>query len=249
MPSVTGECKAYRTKMLLVVTCLTGLVMLCPACSLVGTNEIATVDSGCFVTFNIDRITGHTTYLIGVGLTPTDIAQPYTIYQVDLYEKGQFRATTTVSWNQLELNVLEKKSVVFPASQDEYHTYFFKDISNIFSVKIHESQSTGATQTPAASVVIYEITGTADKVFVSTLITPDGHIEQYRNVEIPIQYVYSSFPFYFVGLCSENEGIEGSVTVSIYVDGNLYATSTNSGDHAKASACGPIAGSGRTDCY
>jgi hypothetical protein len=133
MPSVTGECKAYRTKMLLVVTCLTGLVMLCTACSVFSTDEIATTNHIFASSFSFTY-----QYAIKAELQPTDMAQANTTYQVDLYENGRLRATTTVSWNQPQINVKEPQTVDFPASSDEYWAYAFTDISHIFSVEVHE---------------------------------------------------------------------------------------------------------------
>jgi hypothetical protein len=76
-------------------------------------------------------------YALGVGLTPTSFAKADKLYTVDLYEKGNFRASTTVSWNQLELNVQTHKWAEFPLTKAEGDTYFMHDMSNIFSVKVH----------------------------------------------------------------------------------------------------------------
>jgi len=76
-------------------------------------------------------------HALGVSLTPTSFAQADKLYTVDLYEKGNFRASTTVSWNQLELNVQTDKSVEFPLTKAEGDAYFMHDMSNIFSVKVH----------------------------------------------------------------------------------------------------------------
>ncbi len=77
------------------------------------------------------------TYALGVSLTPTSFAQADKLYTVDLYEEGNFRASTTVSWNQLELNVQTHKSARFPLTKAEGDTYIYHDMSNIFSVKVH----------------------------------------------------------------------------------------------------------------
>ena len=76
-------------------------------------------------------------WVIDVELQPTDNAKAGKVYQVDLYEQGKLRATTTVSWNQPEINVKDTKTVEFPASSDEFNAYALKDISHIFSVKVH----------------------------------------------------------------------------------------------------------------
>lgn len=76
--------------------------------------------------------------LLLVDIKPNDSALANKVYEVDLYEKGQFRAKTTVAWNQPEINVSTSKTVGFPITGEEYNAYLFKDVSNIFSVKVHE---------------------------------------------------------------------------------------------------------------
>lgn len=73
-----------------------------------------------------------------VELEPTDSALANKAYVVDLYEKGNLRASTTVSWNQPEINVSSKKLAKFPVTKDEYDAYLMEDVSHIFTVKVHE---------------------------------------------------------------------------------------------------------------
>ncbi|MBM4432582.1 MAG: hypothetical protein FJ025_01100 [Chloroflexi bacterium] len=73
-----------------------------------------------------------------VQLKPTSEAIANKAYVVDLYEKGHLRDTTTVSWNQPEINVLLEKTVSFPLTEEEGNAYFMQDVSHIFSVKVHE---------------------------------------------------------------------------------------------------------------
>ncbi len=77
-------------------------------------------------------------YCIVVELKPTNEAVSNKVYVADLYEKGKLRATTNVSWNQPEINVLSVKLVNFPATREEWDAYLWEDISHIFSVKVHE---------------------------------------------------------------------------------------------------------------
>jgi hypothetical protein len=79
----------------------------------------------------------HRDYLY-VQLKPTNSAVADKEYTVDLYEKGKFRESRTVSWNQPELNVLKESVVAFSSNRTEYDAYKFKDISHIFNVKVHE---------------------------------------------------------------------------------------------------------------
>ena len=78
-----------------------------------------------------------------VTLTPSSTAIAGEVYTVDLYEKGKYRDSTEVSWNQPEINVYTPKTVHFPTplSKEESDAYFMKDLSGIFSVIIHESSN------------------------------------------------------------------------------------------------------------
>jgi hypothetical protein len=73
-----------------------------------------------------------------VSVKPSNAAVANKTYVVDLYEKGQLRESTTILWNQPEINILQEKQVVFHIDNDEYNAYAFKDISNIFSISVHE---------------------------------------------------------------------------------------------------------------
>jgi len=75
-----------------------------------------------------------------VELKPTDSALANEAYVVDLYEKGNLRASTTASWNQPEINVSSKKLVKFPVTKDEYDAYSWEDVSHIFSAKVHKKR-------------------------------------------------------------------------------------------------------------
>jgi hypothetical protein len=85
--------------------------------------------------------------------------------------------------------------------------------------------------------VVYKITGTASKVNV-TLSNATGGIEQYTNVRLPEEYSYDSFSDDFVYISAQNQGEYGTVTVSIYVNGELFKTSTSSGAYVIATASG-----------
>jgi hypothetical protein len=75
---------------------------------------------------------------ICVDLKPVPSAIANKVYTVELYEKDKLRATTSVSWNQPEINVLSTKQIRFPATREEYDAYLWENISHIFSVKVHE---------------------------------------------------------------------------------------------------------------
>jgi hypothetical protein len=90
---------------------------------------------------------------------------------------------------------------------------------------------------PPVPEVLYRITGTASSVDV-TLSNATGGTEQYSNVYLPKEYSYYSFSDDFVYISAQNQGEYGTVTVSIYVNGNLFKTSTSSGAYVIATASG-----------
>lgn len=77
-------------------------------------------------------------YALCIDLKPTDSAVASKEYVVELYEKDHLRATTTVSWSQPQLNVSDTKTVYFSITREEFSAYSMRDVSHIFSVKIHE---------------------------------------------------------------------------------------------------------------
>lgn len=116
---------------------------------------------------------GHyTEYGIWVELKPTELAVANESYLVDLYEDGQPRATAVVTWNQLELDVLKTKTVLFPATKAEFDAYHRHDISDIFKVNV---QSTPVTVPNAylisCSASLYP---TTPRIYISGSVTNDS---------------------------------------------------------------------------
>ena len=95
----------------------------------------------------------------------------------------------------------------------------------------------GATCNSSSSSVRveYEITGTASTVFV-TLNNATGGTEQFSNVSVPHTFTFENYTHWFFYISAQNDGASGSVTVTIYVDGEVVATSTSSGAYVIASA-------------
>ena len=89
--------------------------------------------------------------------------------------------------------------------------------------------------TSFSSVVEYKITGTASKVDV-TLINATGGTEQYSDVSVPHTYTFNNYTHWFLYISAQNQGESGSVTVTIYVDGENVKTSTSNGAYVIASA-------------
>jgi hypothetical protein len=81
--------------------------------------------------------------------------------------------------------------------------------------------------------VTYEVTGDADSVDV-TLSNDTGGQEQYNDVPLPFRMDYGGFNERYVYLYAYNEGDSGTITVNIYVNGNLFKTATSSGPYTNA---------------
>ena len=88
---------------------------------------------------------------------------------------------------------------------------------------------------PPTPEVEYKITGTASKVFV-TLSNATGGTEQFDNVNVPHTYTFEKFNDWFLYISAQNLGEWGSVTVTIYLNGEVVATSTSSGAYVIADA-------------
>lgn len=97
--------------------------------------------------------------------------------------------------------------------------------------------SCSSSTSNGSPAVAYEITGTASSVSV-TLSNPSGDTEQHSDVSVPHTYSYSSFPGNFLYISAQNQGDYGSVTVTIYVNGKIYKTSTSSDASTPAIASG-----------
>ena len=89
--------------------------------------------------------------------------------------------------------------------------------------------------TTSAAVVEYSITGTASTVFVS-LNNATGGTEQFGNVSVPHTYRYDNFTDWFLYISAQNQGESGSVTVTIYLNGEIVKTSTSEGAYVIATA-------------
>jgi len=91
----------------------------------------------------------------------------------------------------------------------------------------------------------YEVTGTASSASI-TLTNQNGGTEQYGNVRLPGSYEFSvpikrgSFDYYHAYISAQNNGSRGSITVTIYVNGKIFKTSTSSGAYVIASADGAV---------
>jgi hypothetical protein len=116
----------------------------------IGTENTDNGNNGDIATYGKEDIMIDTYNLYGLEqlhtrLTPTDGTQANTIYVVDLYEKGNYRDSSTVQWNQPQLNVKEPADVYFSLNHDEYEAYWQCYVTTldcylngIFSVTVHQ---------------------------------------------------------------------------------------------------------------
>jgi hypothetical protein len=91
-------------------------------------------------------------------------------------------------------------------------------------------------------LVRYEVTGTADSVSV-TYENNDGGVSQESNVEVPWSCPTVFCPSKsgdFVYISAQNNGEYGSVKTTIYVDGEVFKTSTSYGAYVIASSSGSL---------
>jgi hypothetical protein len=73
---------------------------------------------------------------LSVEIQPTDNAVIDRLYVVNLYEKGEERASKYITFNQPQINIHDTVDIEFPLTHDEYESYFMKDVTGIFSVKV-----------------------------------------------------------------------------------------------------------------
>ena len=87
--------------------------------------------------------------------------------------------------------------------------------------------------------VQYKISGSASSVDV-TLNNASGGTSQYDNVSVPKTYLYRSFNDDFLYISAQNQGETGTVTVQIFIEDDLYKSSTSSGAYVIATASGSL---------
>jgi len=85
--------------------------------------------------------------------------------------------------------------------------------------------------------VIYKVTGSASRVDV-TYENEDGGTSQESNVSVPWSYSFEANYDTFVYISAQNQGESGTVTLTIYINGGKWKTSTSSGAYCIATASG-----------
>jgi hypothetical protein len=126
---------------------------------------------------------GESPWVICVDLKPTQSVIAGVNYVVDLYEKDKLRDTRIINWNQPEINVQKNKLVNFVATRAEYDAYLTKDISNIFSVKVHEPIP-NTQKTVSRNIILID----PSKPASITLISPNGGEHWYMGEKVTITW-------------------------------------------------------------
>ena len=87
--------------------------------------------------------------------------------------------------------------------------------------------------------VEYEVTGSAYSVDV-TYENSGGTTSREYGVGVPWSYRFSADPGDYVYISAQNTGTYGTVTVAIYLDGEIYEAETSEGAYCVATASGTL---------
>ena len=87
--------------------------------------------------------------------------------------------------------------------------------------------------------VEYEVTGSAYSVDV-TYENSGGTTSREYGVGVPWSYRFSADPGDYVYISAQNTGTYGTVTVAIYLDGEIYEAETSEGAYCVATAGGTL---------
>jgi len=85
----------------------------------------------------------------------------------------------------------------------------------------------------------YEVTGSAESVNI-TYENLNGGISQLSGRQLPWSVTLTADPMDFVFLSATNTGETGSVTVTIFDDGDVFKRATSEGAHVTASVSGNL---------
>jgi hypothetical protein len=101
--------------------------------------------------------------------------------------------------------------------------------------------SLGEIEDPVDVIINIElkVTGSAKSVFV-TYENKDGGTSQIDSVSVPWSYTYTGNTDDFYYISAQNNGENGTVTVTAYKNGQTMKTSTSSGAYVIASVSGSI---------
>lgn len=102
-----------------------------------------------------------------------------------------------------------------------------------------QQSSTTYPHSPTVYNVEYKVTGTANKVDI-IIENKDGGASMYSDIPIPWSYSFEREQGEFVYISAQNCGETGSVTVTIYRDGDVFRTATSDDLWATATVYGTL---------
>jgi len=112
---------------------IAALLLLCSGCAGKQNARIAYVQNIEDGSYSPPNSSGGSGYAIIVSLIPTS-AIAITVYHVDLYEKGKFIETATVSWDNHDISVHNKAIISFPIGLEDGITYWGALLSKIIGI-------------------------------------------------------------------------------------------------------------------
>ncbi len=113
----------------------------------------------------------------------------------------------------------------------KYILFVFITVTLLFGCE--KDEATG----PVIYSVKYEATGTTASVNI-TIENEQGGTSQYADINPTWDYSFTRSAGEFVYISAQNQTEYGSVTVTIYVDGDVWKTSSSNGAYVIASASG-----------
>ncbi|MCK5133552.1 MAG: hypothetical protein KAR40_15535 [Candidatus Sabulitectum sp.] len=87
--------------------------------------------------------------------------------------------------------------------------------------------------------VRYEVVGSAETVNI-TFENGSGGVSQMADIALPWSHSFSADPDDYVYLYAQNQGESGSITVTIYKDGDVFKRATSEGAYVVASVSGNL---------
>jgi hypothetical protein len=116
---------------------LIAVLLSCASCAGKQNANIAYIQNIQDGSYTPPNSSGGSGYGIIVSLIPTS-AIANVVYKVDLYEKGKFIENATISWDKYGISVHNKAVISFPIGLQDGITYWGKDVSGVYTIKIHQ---------------------------------------------------------------------------------------------------------------
>lgn len=99
--------------------------------------------------------------------------------------------------------------------------------------------TTACEEEDTSRAVRYSITGTANSVSI-TYQNVYGGVSQIGNTSVPWSLSFTGEPGDFVYVSAQNQGETGKVTAIIFIDDDVFKSSTSSGAFVIATSSGSI---------